>query len=308
MAKKTTPQAKTPSTTTERLTIASRAPTKPRKESLFEDFYRTARATFETLEIQFALKGICEQVFGGTPADSGRNVEAEMHLLRANPAWRTLSALYDYAIDGLQHGGDPESIVIDGSDVLWLVTAENDRPSDEWRDIVAMSDGRFALDDGSAFSHNKLALLANVDLRTVRNAISAGELASFKQDDEVLVENRSARRWLLGRKGFKPTVMQGDSATLQIDDISTPASFGAYLSDRRKRLGLAIEAGKPLVLHRRVSLDVLIQLEAGVFTSTLDAVFPMADFYQVGRKAFLNCVMRVFFNEELQVLRDGEAA
>ena len=111
-----------------------------------------------------------------------------------------------------------------------------------------------------------------------------------------------------GKYNFKPTVVQGDAAAIRIDDVSTPASLGAFLSDRRQRLGLAIEVGKPLVLHRGVSLDVLLQLEAGVFASTLDAVFPMADFYQVGRRAFLNCVMRVFFKDELQMLLEKEHA
>jgi hypothetical protein len=45
-----------------------------------------------------------------------------------------------------------------------------------------------------------------------------------------------------------------------------------------------------------------MQLEAGVFALPLDAVFPVADFYQVDRKAFLECVMRVFFYEELRML------
>ena len=307
MAKTTTRKTKTPQATERRINLSG-APAKPRKERLFEDFYRSACGTFEALEAQFGVRGVCDQVFGETRAEVVRDEEAEMRQLRANPAWSMLSALYDYAIDGLDHGGDPETIVIDGADVLWLVTSENHQPSDEWSDIVAMSDSRFALDEGSPVLHHRLALLANVDLRTVRNAISGGELASFKQDDEVFVENASARRWLLNRKGFKPTVMQGDLAAQQIDGINAPATFGAYLADRRKRLGLAFESGKPLILHRSVDVDALAQLEAGIFVLTLDAVFPLADFYQLGRKAFLNCVMRVFFNEELQMLRNEEQA
>ena len=40
----------------------------------------------------------------------------------------------------------------------------------------------------------------------------------------------------------------------------------------------------------------------------LDAVIPVADFYQLDRKAFLNCVMRVFFYEELRMLAPEAAA
>ena len=57
-----------------------------------------------------------------------------------------------------------------------------------------------------------------------------------------------------------------------------------------------------MVFHPSVGSTTLTQLEAGVFTLPLDAVFPLSDFYQVSRKEMLNCVMRVFFADELTML------
>jgi hypothetical protein len=287
---------------------ASRELIKPRKEVLFRHFYISAVETLSALEIQFNVDGVCDQVFGKGadapgPADED---EAKMERLRANYAWATLSALYDYAVDGLDNSPDgASSLVIDGSDVLWLVTSENFNPGKEWLDIVAMGDGRFALDDGLPVEPGKVALLANVDLRTVRNAISSGELTTANWNDETFIENASARRWLLGRKGFKPTVLQEDVVVKDVAAINTPAMFGAFLVERRKRLGLDLESGKVLVMHPSVNPETQAQLESGAFPLSLSAVFPLADFYQVGRKAFLDCVMRVFFPEQLATLRDA---
>lgn len=270
-----------------------------RKENLFDNFFSTARNSLEALESQFNIKGVVDQVFGEGVDDE----QAKVHL-RASRSWATLSALYDYAIDGIDNGADPMDIVIDGSDVIKLVSSENYWPSEEWTQIVAMGDGRYGLDEGQTIMLYKVALLANVDVRTVRNAVSAGDLVSFKRDDAIYIENASARRWLHGRRGFKPTVMKDDGEHLSLQNVDNPAAFGAFLVSQRKRIGLASGNDKLVVFHPSVTLQVIAQLEAGVFATPLDAVFPLADFYQVSRKELLECVMRVFFFEELRMLSD----
>mgnify|MGYP001611368571 FL=1 len=113
-----------------------------RKENLFQDFFHSAFNSFEALEIQFDISGVRDQVFG-------KDVDEEQAKsnLRSSRSWATLSALYDYAVDGLDGGLHQTDIVIDGSDVIKLVSSENYWPSAEWEQIVAMGDGRFALDD-----------------------------------------------------------------------------------------------------------------------------------------------------------------
>jgi hypothetical protein len=270
------------------------------KESLFNDFFRTSRRALEALESQFNVKGVIEQVFGTGDEDDAKTT------LRASRPWATLSRLIDYAIEGLDGGEHPTDIVIDGSDVIQLCKTENNWPSDEWDHIIAMGDGRFALDDGMPLAINKLALLARVDIRTVRNAISAGELASFKKDDGVHVENASARAWLHGRRGFKPTVVADRDTDLTLHEVSSPSAFAGFLLNQRQRLGLDHAQGKIVALHPLIHADSIAQLEAGIFTLPLDTVMPLADYYQVNRKELLDCVMRVFFYEEMQLLSEAK--
>lgn len=272
------------------------------KEELFEDFFDTAWNSLFALELQFGIEGVRDQVFG----KDAEEPEAK-EKLRNSPAWKTLTRVYDYAVNGVDPEDDtPDSLVIDGSDVLKLVASENYWTCETWDNIIAMGDGRFSLDDGNPIALYKVALLAKVDIRTVRNAISAGELIAFKSGDggEVFIENASARRWLHGRRGFKPTVSQSSQEVQHLETITTPAKFGVFLTARREQLGLGNEADKPLISHPSATPQAISQLESGVFTLPLDAVFPVADFYQLDRKTFLQCVMRVFFCEEMRMLSE----
>ncbi|WP_348014582.1 hypothetical protein [Rhodoferax sp.] len=266
------------------------------EERLFDDFFRAAHGTLQSLENDYNVKGVVEQVFGAPTLPEN---ESQAHFRNSVP-WSTLSRLYDYALKGETGDVHPIDIVISGSNVLKLATSENDMPSAEWDRLVAMGDGRFALDDGQPVELSKVALLAKVDSRTVRNAIAAGELKSFKHDDEIRIENASARQWLLGRRGFKPTVIDGDHSSIQLKDVSTPHQFGALLSQKNKQLNLTGPGSKTTPLP--ITGNAQAQLESGIFTLPLDAVFPLADFYQLDRKELLDCVMRVFFTEELQML------
>jgi hypothetical protein len=275
------------------------------KEELFEDFFHTAWNSLWALEIQFSIEGVRDQVFGKDVEEP----EAKENLRNSN-AWKTLTRVYDYAVNGVEPEADtPDSIVIDGSDVLKLVASENHWTSEAWDNIIAMGDGRFALDEGSPVDLYKVALLANVDVRTIRNAVSAGDLISFKSGEggRILIENASARRWLHGRRGFKPTVMQSSEEMQRLDTVTTPAEFAAFLSHRRNQLGFDDSRDKLVVMHPSATPEAISQLESGVFSVPLDAAFPIADFYQLDRKTFLQCVMRVFFYEEMRMLsEDGK--
>lgn len=279
-----------------------------RLEKLFQDFFQVSYNSFQQLEMQFNITGVMDQVFGkDTDEQQAKNN------LRESKAWKTLSTLFDYAVNGIDYG-DASSVVIDGSDVLKLVCSEEYWVSDEWFDIVNMADGRYALDDGMSVPIPKIAALANVEIRTVRNAISAGELVCVKntasalvtenndEEDVLCAENASARRWLHGRRGFKPTVLQDDSVLPELAQVDTPKQFGKLLKTQRERLGLNDDTNKLAVFHPSVNPSEISRLESGVFALPLDAVFPIADFYQVSRVELLSCVMRIFFPDELAIL------
>lgn len=273
-------------------------------DRLFDDFFSAARETLSALERRYEVDGVYAQVFGDN-YDEG----AERARLRSSYPWRTLEAAYNYAVNGLLPGvefDEPSSLVVDASDVLHLASSENHSPSAEWRNIIAMADGRWGLDEGEPIHLFKVALLANVDVRTVRNAISAGELASFKSDfdGELWIENASARRWLHGRKGFKPTATDALANTVVLDKVSTPAEFGALLVARRASLDSDVMKFKTPEAFVALGGAALGELESGVFNLPLSDAFAIADHYLLDRKQFLKCVMRVFFADELRMLND----
>ena len=53
-------------------------------------------------------------------------------------------------------------------------------PSDARGSLITKSNGRDALDTGNPVLPYILALLANVDIHTIRNTISAGKLIAFR--------------------------------------------------------------------------------------------------------------------------------
>jgi hypothetical protein len=266
------------------------------KEDLFQDFLQCTKQALEAWEWRFQVEGMADLVFveGEADADAAR-------ALRQSNAWKILSDLYEYAVNGVDGSDDERTsfLVTEGAEVLELVTTHNRAPSDRWEEIVATADGRFALDDGQYIDIRRLALVANVDVRTVRNAVSAGDLESFKTDAGVFIENAHARRWLLGRKGFRPTVIRLEEVRPDLSQLETPVHVSAFLAARRPQLGKTI-GDAPVFLQPAIE-----KLEAGVFDMALDVIGPLADYYQVPRKDLLQCVMRVFFFEELDLLTGG---
>jgi hypothetical protein len=279
------------------------------KEELFENFFNTTVQAITTFETTFGIDEVWPKIFGVDASNQYdfTNAETEQKAkdhVRASYSWERLSCLYDYAVDGIFSSMHPEDMVLGGADIISFISTETESPSEEWNLIVSLADGRYGLDEGDDIPMVKIALLADVDIRTVRNAISAGELVGSKDDGMVFIENASARNWLMGRKGFKSTFKLNKDMD-SLNSISTPMEFGAFLSAKRKDLALEIDDKKLVVMHHSISVKSIIEIEQGVFKLPIDAIFPIADFYKLGRKDLLSCVMRVFFGEQLSALREA---
>jgi len=268
---------------------------------LFNDIFSCISNSLLALEVHFGLDGAHEKVIGPDAQDD--------QFFRKTRTWETLSQGIDYALNGIEPP-DGESMSVPGNlrDILHLASTDSRQPSPNWWMVVDMADGRFALDEGDPVSLPKVALLAKVDVRTVRNAISAGELVALKPEEhsllskEIQLDNASVRRWLQSRRGFKPTVQRSlDGITL--DQVQTPAQFGAFMTEQSKRLAESQQSAAPAsTASFAASTTAPPVLEAGVFDLPLSVAFPLADLYQLERKAFIQCVMRVFFAEELAAL------
>ncbi|MET0029674.1 MAG: hypothetical protein ABW101_18735 [Candidatus Thiodiazotropha sp.] len=276
------------------------------KESLFNNFFDTAAEVFPLIEAEFGLESgsICDQLFGinKDALQTPKGDEVARGHVKSLPAWSALEELYDYAVDGLLHPAGEYSasdsattVVIRAADILKLLQSENVGPSDDWFEVLELGDARFGLDDGNNIELNRLALLAGVDHRTVRNAVSARELETEKFQGRTYILNKSALKWLRTRKGYTPTRYLSD-AEKDLSSVSSATEFGAFLADQRKK----VELDETDASSSFVNAETLAEIEAGVFTLPIDSVYALADFYMVERNDLLDAVMRIFFAEQLK--------
>jgi hypothetical protein len=275
------------------------------KEELFEDFVRTSVQVFQNIEMVFGIV-VCEEATG-VNWDANENepetIEAAKHYMRGGEGWRWLSEAYDYAFDGVLGAERPEDLVTSVADIISHLDTFNTKPSPEWANFLARGDGRFSLDNFKTVSIETLALLASVDIRTVRNAISAGELTSQKMGSNVYIDNASARNWLSGRRSFRPTQMKFVGIG-RFTSISSPAEFGSFLSAQRKKLGTEIDDKKLVLFHPLIDSKAIKEIEMGMFKLPLDTVTPLSDFYQIDRKDFLVTIMKVFYGDQYRALAE----
>lgn len=144
-----------------------------------------------------------------------------------------LETVYRYAFHGeLKRLGSICDDIEDGNlgriQALIKLIGESDVVSRNWDDVadahdlaqcrglaemVTLASARYHLDSEARISLSDLALLAEMNERSVRNALHAeGEsmLAAFRNEEgELVVEKAEALRWLRGRRNFKETVRMG---------------------------------------------------------------------------------------------------
>jgi len=275
------------------------------KEELFEDFVRTSVQVFQNMEMVFGIAELCAEATGvNWTADESdpETIEAAKHYMRNEEGWRWLSEAYDYAFDGILGAERPEDLVTSAAEIISHLDTYNTKPSPVWANFVARVDGRFSLDNFKTVSIETLALMASVDIRTVRNAISAGELTSQKMGSNVYIDNASARNWLSGRRSFRPTQMK--FVGVGVTSISSPAEFGSFLSVQRKKLGTEIDDKKLALFHPLINSKAIKEIEMGMFKLPLDTVTPLSDFYQIDRNDFLVTIMKVFYRDQYRALAE----
>lgn len=265
-----------------------------RLDGLFSDFMTGLEVCTEHMEKTFGVTGLNEQLFGFKQSMSrSKN-------LKASPAWQILETAYRYAVEGTP---PPNGFAYDlGSDpgfVLARAAPFGGFPSKDWETVVAACCARINLDNGYETDPEELALLAGVDVRFVRDAISARELSAREDGKgEASVSPVSASRWLLRREDFKPT--QARDVALPMGSVKTPLDFRSAIVLARERAGIdtaqaAVKAGHPMV-----NAAVLERLERGMFCMTIDAIVPVAAAYGLEGKEFEEAVMRVFFRGEAE--------
>lgn len=246
----------------------------------------------ELREFMLTFAKSIERVFGqncggamvGVPGTSSFDLETEQIQVHGSVLWGTLMAMYEYGVLG-RHGGlygdghildGPESDVelfLRGLDSLSQYLGEDDGEVPRLALRTAQTAvARHILDGGVRYSlsndddrgeecgylsFEELALLANMDERSVRNAANpklpdALVTTSFGRRTLIAVED--ANRWLAGRKGFVPTtrespVPQGPAARAVVD---LPGDLERRISQAARDDNLTVSAFLEKLLSERV--------------------------------------------------------
>lgn len=186
---------------------------------------------------------------------------------------------------------------------LWLGYV-NSFPSREKTDskYEILYDSAYAkmrLDGDHDLNLETLALLAGVDERTVRNAVTAGNIATIKSGSDTLVANQEARRWLNSRPDFKPTKYRNEDIA-NGSDVTTATAFGQFIALKREAQNLTIG---DVTKDTDIDVDTLLDLEKGIDRIHLSQISKLQNILKIEDNSLLNNYMRIFHWEEFTSLK-----
>ncbi|REG50875.1 hypothetical protein B0G80_7339 [Paraburkholderia sp. BL6669N2] len=237
------------------------------------------------------------------PAYLGAGIDTEVHQrikkqLPELDAWRCIKSVYDFGVRGIpdETGKSMYEINKFARVITALFSAVFPDKAKLFNELVFLSEARVELQ--RPLGHvtvETLVALASVDVRTVRNAMAAGDIAFKKVGSLVEFDPASARQWLTGRRGFVPT--KPSIHGVEVDNIKTPTEFGQFLGAVRAKLAADGCSSEP-----PVNASTMAELESGLFKLPLDSAFSLADYFGIQRERFLKCVMRVFFPAQYALL------
>lgn len=212
-----------------------------------------------SMSMERMFVGDCGGALVGVPGKSSFDLEPEQVRVEKSLLWSTLMRMYDYGVLGLHSGIYGNGHLLDAAecDVEMFLQGLQSMELYLDEDLCRLprlalrtsqtAVARHVLDGGSRYtldserdvseesgylSFEELALLADMDTRSVRNAANpkvpdALVTESFGRRTLIAVED--ARRWLAGRKGFTPTSYQ-DAVVPQ-----APAALSVELSEVLER-------------------------------------------------------------------------
>ncbi|MGB7815379.1 MAG: hypothetical protein WBL28_03405 [Methylotenera sp.] len=226
-------------------------------------------------ELKAFMQGFAESVerlYGGDVAQTLANED----LIQSSNLWNAVSEMYDYGVLGIPVPGLGDVPEVDGvyADAEVFLNCISTNAMELYFDedqviypklsikTVRMAVARVVLEGGDRYADygagedglgkgdwghltlNEIALLADMDERSVRNAANPKVNDPLKTESvgkRSLVTPHEAKRWLAGRKGFIPTQTgssvkkQGPSKTIEI-----PGELAEMLNFKAERAGLSV--------------------------------------------------------------------
>lgn len=249
------------------------------------------------------------------------------------PVGRVVMAMYDYAIeqhfpagvtledfkDEVEHVEDFATSL--RSDLLELFMSDRAlmrdaaaRNFEALPQLCAMARARLTLDMGEAVSMADLASLADMEERSVRNALTAtgpGRLAMHTAPTGTeWIDNDEARRWLSLRRGFKQTVFPSGLFTLDAHPpaLHTLYELGTYVFHRWTALGKTPEAVLAELGWSPSRFDYLNSLAAQPHRIDPKDCRDLARSLMVSEAWFTRQVLNALYPDQLALLMQGPLA
>jgi hypothetical protein len=228
--------------------------TNPSRQSVMKEFAKLLLAEAQRAATIFGT-GVDRQVLGLAKTDDLPEPDA-IDLSRFELA-RSVALFYDYAFEarcsvGLDLGDLQvffehfENFIKTSSEIRELYLDDTGTSSVFCEHLVNLTRARLDLDDGQAVDIADVALLANMNEKSVRNATNAKEWKKLRVRREsahggrIWVENDEARRWLAGTRGFKPTLFPTLADDAIPETLNSGFEIGRFVLERRKALQLSL--------------------------------------------------------------------
>ncbi|RZJ22859.1 MULTISPECIES: hypothetical protein [unclassified Acinetobacter] len=265
------------------------------------------------------LKGSTDKLFGLPPESSEiihqpslYSLDEELQKVAKQTFMNTFICnacltLYEYAVNGIPTSEHWSDIVEDVNIYLQHIHSDFSPISPNTRVIVDLALLRFGIDGEQDSNHficdldkfKVIALMADLDERTVKNAHSQG----FFNGDSGDFDFNAIKLWLSTKRGFIPTKGLIKKNSQSLNEVKTAPEFGYFLKEKRESLGALFDLKVFQTKHYLFDKKTVVELENGFFDLPLNTVSILANAYYIDENEFLNCVMRVFFSSELEKIR-----
>jgi hypothetical protein len=178
--------------------------------------------------------------------------------------------------------------------------------------LHALANARLNLDTGESLNLSDLALLADMEERSVRNALTAtgeGRLSiQASPSGHEWVDNDEARRWLALRRGFKPTNFQ--TVNFKPDEhppaLHSLYELGTYVYQRWTALGKTPESVLKELYWSESRFDYLNAIAAQPHRIDPRDCRDLARSLMVSEAWFTRQVLGALYPEQVSLLLQGQ--
>ncbi|NHC03463.1 hypothetical protein G9F31_06730 [Acinetobacter sp. 187] len=284
------------------------------KEDFFQNIYECALGNFSTMENYMGIKGIIGQVFDIDSYELGSAYDlpefthkheedrAKQHFMN-HRIWYPFECVYEYAVNGNGQKCCLDEIT-DCIDFSHILNSDHFQISTKSHEVITMALVRYNLEHDTYVNYFNadvcnyplaIALLADVDVRTIKNAVSSQEIETITK---IHLSAPSLKQWLLKRKGFKPTFYSEKDTSYT---FNSPTSFAKLLKDCREKLDKDFNPSDLISTYPN-NPNILEELELGIFNLPMNSVSLISKTYDIPYPTLLKQILKTYYPNEYALL------